>query len=70
MHERKPGGLGHIVLGSDPVGGFIALTSTGNSYLFRAYCVSADGTRVGPSGVDIGDTTNGLKNDGGSLDKR
>ena len=51
------------------VGPFILLTSTGNSYVFGAYCLD-DGTRYGPSGVDIGDTTSGLKNDAGSLAKR
>ena len=50
--------------------GFILLTSTGKSYVFGAYCRDATLTKDGPSGMDIGETTNGLKNDAGSLAKR
>ena len=47
----------------------VLLTSTGSSYVFGGYC-DANGEKMGPSGEDIGDTTDGLKNDSGSLAKR
>ena len=47
----------------------VLLTSTGSSYIFGGYC-DANGEKMGPSGEDIGDTTDGLKNDSGSLAKR
>lgn len=48
----------------------LLLTSTGSSYVFGGYCVDANNVKTGPSGEDIGDTTDGLKNDAGSLAKR
>ena len=50
----------------DPV---IVLNSTGSTYYYGAYCLVGS-QKTGPSGPDIGDTTNGLKNNGGSLAKR
>ena len=53
----------------DPI---ILLTSNGQSYVFGGRCQLADGTLFSNnhSGMDIGETTNGLENDAGSLDKR
>ena len=50
----------------------VLLTSTGNSYVFGGRCADSDGTLYGTqhTGMDIGETTGGLENDGGSLDKR
>ena len=48
----------------------ILLTSTGKTYIFGGYCVDGNGEKMGPSGIDIGETSGGLKNDAGSLDKR
>lgn len=56
--------------GAEMFDGFILLTSTGKSYVFGAYCRDATLTKDGPSGMDIGETTNGLKNDNDSLAKR
>ena len=53
-----------------PVDGVVLLTSTGKSYVFGAFCEFSYGTQSGPPGVDIGDTTKGLKNKAGSLGKR
>ena len=48
----------------------IVLSSTGTTYLLKASCKDGNGDQWGPSTLDIGDTTNGLKNDAGSLKKR
>ena len=48
----------------------VLLTSNGKTYIFGGYCEDSDGDKVGPSGVDFGHTTDGLKNNDGSLEKR
>ena len=48
----------------------IVLSSTGDTYVLEASCKDRDGNKWGPSELDIGDTSDGLKNDKGSLAKR
>ena len=73
---RSNGRGGYRVLWGSPaanvqmVDPLVLLTSTGSSYVFGAYCVDANNVRTGPSGIDIGETTDGLENDAGSLAKR
>ena len=60
---------GAPIAGRTLVGPFtIVVTSTGDTYFFLGYCQGGGKTIL--SGIDIGDTTNGFKNDAGSLAKR
>ena len=46
----------------------VKLDSTGKTYLLSASCISSDGVMTAnPTTVELGDSTNGLENDGGSL---
>lgn len=72
----RTSGDGYTVQWGPPVTGIktvspeITLSSTGNTYILKASCQDADKNKWGPSELDIGDTTDGLENDEGSLAKR
>ena len=48
----------------------LSVSSLGADYIVEAKCTTATGCVFGGSKLDLGDTTNGLKNDAGSLAKR
>ena len=45
----------------------VKLNSTGTKYLITAKCSSIGGATASRSSLDLGDSTNGVENDGGSL---
>ena len=61
---------GEQLAGIKPVAPKILLSSTGHTYLLQAGCEDGDGNSWAPTMLDIGDTTDGLENDAGSLAKR
>ena len=63
---------GEYVTGIRPTDPAIVVSSTGDTYLLRAGCKDkdGDGTSWAPTTLDIGETTDGLKNDAGSIVKR